>query len=524
MSESDPNHTIIEENQQFSQSLIWQLQRKFFAQQGIHAWRDGIVPHYITSNAYMARSYASVVFGWLRDVAVTLDSSQPIYLVELGAGSGRFAYHFMQSFFDRLDQSALRDIQVTYVLTEFTQTTIDFWMSHDQLKPFVEAGRLDFAKFDAEHDDSLMLIYRGEQVSSSTLKNPMAVMANYFFDGLPQDLFWVEDGKLFESLATLTVPQSNPDLDDPDLLKSIDIIFQHRPINTDYYEDARWNDLLDSYRTTLDDTNVLLPVVGFACLQRLLKLSNGRLFLMTGDKGFHREEDLLAFDYDGLTIHGSFSIVVNYHALGQLVETLGGRFLSVPYQHANLDICVAVFGDRTDETADAYEQEIVRRNPDDFHHIKSKIDHLKRPLSVKQFLSYLRLSNWDERTFSQYASVLLEQAGNIPADLADELYREILKVWTMYYHIGEKNDLAFNIGNILYGLEFYSEAIAFFNHSLRLYGDYASTLCNIALCYDSLNQPDTALTFVQQALALDAEFKLAQELQVELEGKIDHGS
>src|SRR5690242_11313763 len=87
---------ILGDKQRLSESILWRLQANFFAQRGIDAWREGIVPHYISSNPFIANAYAQVAFGFLKDCQATsdgLDRSQPIYIVELGTGSGRFAYH-----------------------------------------------------------------------------------------------------------------------------------------------------------------------------------------------------------------------------------------------------------------------------------------------------------------------------------------------------------------------------------------------------------------------------------------------
>jgi hypothetical protein len=36
--------------QLFRNSMLWQLQRRYFSERGARAWRDEKVPHYITSN------------------------------------------------------------------------------------------------------------------------------------------------------------------------------------------------------------------------------------------------------------------------------------------------------------------------------------------------------------------------------------------------------------------------------------------------------------------------------------------
>jgi hypothetical protein len=41
------------------------MQRGFFQQQGIEAWRQGTIPHDIISNPLTASAYAQVILGFL---------------------------------------------------------------------------------------------------------------------------------------------------------------------------------------------------------------------------------------------------------------------------------------------------------------------------------------------------------------------------------------------------------------------------------------------------------------------------
>lgn len=520
MSDSNPNMTTIEEHQRFSQSIVWKWQRTFFSQQGAQAWSKGTVPHYVTSNPYIAQAYAHLILGWLHDIVDQLDPSQPVYIVELGAGSGRFAYHFLVTFFEFFDKSALQDITICYVLTEFNKATRDFWKRHQQLKLWVDGGRLDFAKFDGESDSSIVLMNSGKPLSSSTLKNPIAFIANYFFDGLPQDLFHVENNKLYEYLVTLTLPTTPSDIHDPVHLEHISMQYEKKPTTTEYYDDPQWNQMLAEYQSLLNTTNLLFPITAFACLQRLHEMSNGRMLLLSADKGFHRESDLALYDNPQLSVHGSFSMTVNYHAIGQYTELLGGQFLSSPHRHGNLDICAILYGEHSrdyPETRQAYHREFIRHHPQDFYMVKGAFDDLKDYFSLEQFVSYLRLSNWDSHLFAQYLPVMLEHMGDIPAHLKEDLYHTMLKLWEMYYFIGEEYDMPFSIGGVLYGLERYKEAIVFFNHSIRLHGRHASTLCNLAMCYYTLDNVDIALNLVKQSLELDPTYELSQELLAELQ-------
>lgn len=511
----------IEENQRFSKSMIWTLQRKFFSQKGEKAWSKNIVPHYITSNPYIAQAYAGVMFGWLRDVADQLDQSQPVYIVELGAGSGRLAYHFLKNFFAILDSSVLRDSQVTYIMTDFTQTTLNFWTEHPQLKAWIEAGRLDFAKFDAESDTSFALINQGIVLGADTLKNPLGLVANYFFDGLTQDVFRIKQKTLHESLVTLTVPDSAPNLNDPDLLRCIDFHYTHHPIDTaTYYEESAFNSLLQDYESSLSQTTLVFPIGSLACLGRLRQLSNDNLFLLAGDKGYHHESDLFYRGEPGLSVHGSFSMMVNYHAIGQYTESQGGQFLCTPHHPASLDICGLLFSQHPEdypETQHAYQQAIVRNNPDDFYAINKSVDTHDGEFDVKQFLAYLRFSGWDSGVLFEYVAQLRPILEDVSIGMSDDLYEAVMNVWEMYFHLGEERDLPLMLGKLLYGLDYHEEAIDMFQHSLKLYGDQATTLCNLAQCHYDLFQLETAFAWVNQSLAIDPKFEPAHDLKAKIE-------
>ena len=65
--------------------MLWHLQRDLYDVRGIHAWSRGNVPQSITTSPYIARAYAQIVIGYLRDIAAQLDRSQPVYIVEFGA-------------------------------------------------------------------------------------------------------------------------------------------------------------------------------------------------------------------------------------------------------------------------------------------------------------------------------------------------------------------------------------------------------------------------------------------------------
>jgi len=512
------NPIILSSNDRLSESSLWRLQRQFFNQEGVNAWREEVVPQYITSNPHIAHAYARTIFGWLRDVAETLDTSQPLYIVELGAGSGRLAYHILKAFWSFFESSPLGHIPVTYVLTDFAQSTVDFWTRHPQLQPWVDAGKLDFALFDAESSTSLHLIKSDLELSADTLKNPVVFIANYFFDGLRQDVFRLQYGDLQESLVTLSAPP-DADIDDPAILDQLEIRYQHRPIQSDYYDVDVYNQLLGSYQHTLDRTHLVFPVGSLDCLGRLLDMTNRQMFMLTGDKGYHLDHDLESRGEPTIKMHGSFSMMVNYHAIGAYVKANDGHFLTTDHHHASLDMCAMLFGDMSDtypETHYAYQRDIVDSSPDDMYTLKAVFEDEDDLLDVHQILAYLRLQHWDSDTFLDVSPMLLDVAEDVDEKIRRELRRACQMVWERYYDIGEEYDLAGEIGRLLYALDYPEEAIYNFEQSIRVKGKDATILYNIAMCYFEIDDLAQAHNYILQSLDLAPDFEMAQELEAQI--------
>ena len=54
------------------------------------------MPHYVTSNPTIANRYAEIVLAFWRDRQRLAPQSEPLTICELGAGSARFAFHFLR--------------------------------------------------------------------------------------------------------------------------------------------------------------------------------------------------------------------------------------------------------------------------------------------------------------------------------------------------------------------------------------------------------------------------------------------
>src|SRR5262249_32765854 len=274
----DDSGATIEQDVRFSEPILWKLPRQYYDLRGPQAWASGAVPSYVTTNPYIAHVYAHIVLAYLRDAAASLDRERPIYIVELAAGSGRFAYLFLKAFHALKNASSVRALDVRYVMTDFTRANVRAWAAQPAFKPFLDAGLLDLGIFDAERDREIQLVgARGGVLAAGGLANPSIVLANYAFDTLVQDLFRVENGKLHEVRVSLRSRQAQPDLSRPEIMSELQCRYANREIGAAYYDDPGLNAMLEGYRASLAETTFAVPIGAFTALRNLIDIAGGRL-------------------------------------------------------------------------------------------------------------------------------------------------------------------------------------------------------------------------------------------------------
>jgi hypothetical protein len=500
---------VIEEGRRLSESLIWELQRAFYAREGLRAWKPRAVPFYITSNAFTARAYARTVGGFLRDLVAAgrIDRTAPVYLVELAAGSGQFAYLFLRRMAELQAQvPALAGLDLRFVMTDFAQGNIDAWEGHERLAAFREPGRLDFAVFDLERDHELRLRRTGVTLVAGAAANPMVVLANYAFDSTTQDAFQVRDGVLYERLTRVLSTRQERDLGDPDLLQRIQVRYDLRRVQGPRYDDARLLSLLERYRHDHDEASFLLPVGAFRCIRTFEGLSRGGLLLLTGDKAVTRDDELAHGRDPRFFVHagGCFSFLVNLHALGRYFQEAGGTALLLDRRDQRLQVAALlteVPGATWDETRLAFRQSQEDFGPCDYHSLVFGLREQNATLSLPAILAQIRLGGWDYELVFSWREQIIKLAPQAPAwqqaDLADALER----VWDEYYPI--QRDLAFEIARIFVVLKRPEQAMRFAHESLRAHGPHYLTYLSIGYSCVLLGREAEATSWIERSLALN---------------------
>lgn len=525
---------VLESDVPLASSLIWRLQRDFYVQRGLKAWTEDQVPSYITNNPLIAEIYARVVFGFLCDCmrkpragTQPLSNENPLRILELGAGSGKFSYLFLRKLADLMYAANIAASTVRYCMTDCSESLLQSWRLNTYLSGFVKQGMLVFEQLQA--GDEVDSSFVNCNFSGSTQPGgPLVLIANYVFDSLAQDAFVIKNGQILESVVTTTRnPNHNPNSEAG--LKDLQLSFKNVEVSPNRYAEESWTRILEQYRTGVPSGTVLFPCAALKALKKLVQGTDGRMLLLAADKAIAHEEDLQL--YQGpptIEFHGPgcFSQMVNFDAIGKYFVGLGGKAFKPDKHSTGLAICAFLQlrpGDEFPGTASAYRDVMAAFGPDDLFALLAWLHPHMEQMSIPQILALLRLTRWDTTAFLRLFPVIARQLRSVGAERTD-LRNAVLSTWGNHYPVSAaENVLAFNCGVILLELRFFAEALPMFKTSEQALGRSAATSFNLGLCAQGLGKPAEALAFMTEACNLDATFEPARNSRLKLEQELARG-
>jgi tetratricopeptide (TPR) repeat protein len=471
----------------FSESSIWQLNRDYYEEAGIDAWRSGVVPHHVTSNSMVGRTYAELILGFLRDVSEQGNTTDVVYILELGAGHGRLSFHILQhlEILIRLSSQVLPPF--CYILSDIVEEDLDFYRNHNQLQKFFDKGCLDIAYFDAVESQEIKLRYSGKLIERSDLNQPIVALANYFFDSIPVDLFRLEDDKIYSCMVC--VDTSKTVMGDSSTIENIKLEYKETLVANTFYNDAVDNEILSEYSSKDLSTYLFYPRKSMHCLHNLSSLSKKGLMVLSMDKGFHVLSELDKKEKPDVIKHGSFSLWVNYHALGAYCKNKGAKVLFPDYSNFHIEVaCFLMLSneDSYNNTIGAYERLVNNFGPDDFNTIKKMSYRNARHLELSEIIAVIRLGASDSSLFMRLLPMIKLHVKQISLEDRIRLVQLLRQVSHFYFHIGESDDVVFAIGGLYYDLGCYEESLNSFRQSVTNYGPKEDSYYNMALCFYQL--------------------------------------
>jgi len=510
------NHFEIESKVPFSESLIWQLNRDFYQEKGIGAWSENIVPHHMTSNSKVGKTYAELIFAFLKDLASKGSTQEVVYILELGAGHGRLAFHLLKHL-QKLVSSINEQISpYCYVLSDIVEENLSFFHNHPQFQNYFQQGILDLAYFDASESKKVYLRNSKKTILPKDLNQPLLAIANYFFDSIPNELFHIQDQVISACSVAIHSTKNPQDMQAEKLLKNMEFSYHKSTLKLPIYKEALLNEILEDYKNLFSNTYLFFPRKSIVCLQNLKAFSNTGLLLLTMDKGFHELHNLKDKKEPEIITHGSFSLWVNYHALSAYCEKQGGKSLFPSSSNFHLEIGGLLFfadAETYVQTDAAYQQFVNNFGPDDFNSIKRLAYNNVSRLQLIELIALVRLSAYDSTFFIKLLPRIKQVAKTITFNERRRLAQTMEAVWEMYFNINETLDLAYEIGGILYDLGYYTKALNYFQYSMDSFGPKADIYYNQALCYYQLKQDDLFFETLKEAKEVFPDYELFKNLE-----------
>lgn len=500
------SNVFIEENVRFSQSCIWQMQREYYRELGVSAWADQ-VPFNVTSNVYIANTYANVVMAFIRDwLRGHPDALQhPFYLLELGSGHGRFSFYAIKRLCELLQASEISSVKICYLMSDFAKNNFDFWTTQPALQPYLEKGVLDFALFDVENDEAIQLPRSQRTLGAGELHNPLVVFANYVFDSIPQDCFRIQQGKLYEGLVSARAAADYEGSSVDSQLDKISLEYNYQPIENTYYQDELLDRVLFNYKNLIKEGTFIFPISALRTLQKLFKISNNRLLLLSSDKGHVAAEEVAKLDQPHVAFHHSISVMVNFHAIGEFFQQAQGNyFFQTPRR--GIKTCAYYNGFSLAEMPQlnmAIETHLEKMSPGDYFTWYQWIKENHAKVSLEVLATCLNISEWDPLMFKHIHQFLGDHLNNADAVTIQYLKKNIDKLAANFYYLPRTTDTFLDMAILLHKMKEWQRATHYYQQSQKVFGENFSSCYNLGLCHFELGDLREAMCCFRRAWELN---------------------
>ena len=354
-----------------SESRLWDMQVSAFQELGLDCWLEMGTPHQLTNSPLIARQYATIALQLIKE------REEKLPIIEMGAGCGRFAYLFIFELQKMLREAGLSDEAFCYFLTDISPKNLRFWEGHPLLIPFIEKGLVKTA------------------LELPKVKAPLLI-GNYLFDSLPQDIYRVKEGELYEGRVEIRGTT----------LDEAEIDYHFTKLKT------APTPLLAQYQKELESATFFIPTGVFDLFSQLDKQYEQNYTFLMADKGPTKTTDF-SEQIPRVEKFGCYYFPVNFDALNRHIA----HSLSSKKPHISFSIHLY-------STKKPFSEELIRsyREAVDAYGPQELFEEQKESYDV---LELIEKSNYDPGIFfSNYA--LLEK--NCTEKILQEIYPRIFPI------------------------------------------------------------------------------------------------
>lgn len=515
---------LIESPTRLSDSQLWKIQENYFALKGASAWQNEI-PFFISSNAFIGSRYAQLVIHMIGDLLARGPAPGPLYIVEIGAGHGKFSFYFLKAFSAALKHLGLEALDYRYIITDVAESNIDFCQKNEAFAPYIESNRMDFGVFDARHQDEFELRIQSVPFSSIKPQWPVVYICNYVFDILPHDAFRFEGDTLYELQVELTSRYQVFNADKPKRLKDVQIeqfYSQVEDVNH-YYAEPDQDALLQYYRRYFEGKDkgfFLFPIGAMRFADKIKRLSTQSVILC-GDKGVALKDNLSCIHQNNFySYDGCFAFSVNMHALGAYLKGKDGDYL--PTQHQNYFNTVlysqGINFENMPYMKAYFQDELEMFGADEFCFINEELALNGYRFSLKACLSILRLSHYDPFTYNQVHQHIMNQFDLMNAAMVKDVIKALIRVEENLFHDKTTHDAFAMLGCFYSKAKQYKKAEELFQLAIKHSGNQGFAYQQLGLLFEKRGNSNRAIEHYQQAVAKNPKDKFSRSRIRTLEG------
>ncbi|MDG1477944.1 MAG: hypothetical protein P8R54_00055 [Myxococcota bacterium] len=474
------------------ESLLWRIQQLSYDAQGMEAWAADKTPSYITSNPHFAASTARVILGMLVDIG------EPVTIVELGAGTGRFSWLLLNALVEAVAACPVPVPDWMLVMTDSAASLVSAWQQHPQLRAHVGVGRLDFARFDATAPRAIRLREHRRLLAPG----PRIVLANYLWDSLPQDAYEVGSGSVEALHIGLACDADPSDLDAPTLMSQLRLVQSRAepPALTGPVAEK-----LTAYAGRLTrPTAALVPAAAMSCIDWLAR--QGPVAVLSADKGVAAPEHITDGEPLPVVIHGgSTSMSVDFTMLDDATKAAGGWSLTGSTDEPLFLHHLTVHGfspDQLSRGAMAFQQAFSPGGGYARYTLCRATVAEEEPPSLDRLLALLSLTRWDpDILYTLSGAIHAHSEALTPAHRA-ALLSALRRVGRNTFAAAGDDDVDRLIARLCDALSDPAGAEGAWERHILHRGESVEALHGRALALSMLARPEEALACIQQAIPL----------------------
>ncbi len=354
------------------------------------------------------------------------------------------------------DFDQLKHLKIKYILSDFARANVDAHLKNPRLKALFDSGMLDISVFRPDTADEISLELSGCVLKKGDFKNPLIVLANYFFDTIKHDAFRVVNGNLQEAKYFLYCEEPTADSGELPTFDELRMSERCYACNLPYYNKPAIDSILDYYRKNLRDSSVIFPIGAMNTVEKLAEIADGKLAVFASDKGFAslQSKQVLGLREQEFARHGAISFDVNFDALQRFFQNVGGHALIDSGDHSSLGFLVGSTWKSNSQLMHHFFRQYIQTrdvcnssyNLEEFTFAGcEKGEHFVRPY-LTNFIAIVQSSNFDPFIFDGAFARLFERLVPELAEMDTEQELEVMEL------VERTFNNVFNVGNEYFDL------------------------------------------------------------------------